>query len=145
MRTPGDVLSYLEMCQDEGVNLQQGMNLRLRGATSVILSVRPGAPYADQVEDGGRVLVYEGHDVPRVRGGPDPKTLDQELVTSSGSPTQNGRFYEAAERARNAGARRARACVREGPYRHLGIQRNFSPRRCLGRADRRAASVQVPA
>ena len=54
----GDVVSYLEMCQQEGVNLQQGMNFRLRGGASVILmSTRPGAPYADQVEEGGRILV----------------------------------------------------------------------------------------
>jgi hypothetical protein len=37
MRAPGDVLSYLEMCQDEGSSLQQGMNFRLRGGASVIL------------------------------------------------------------------------------------------------------------
>ena len=65
------------MCQDEGVNLRQGMNYRLRGGTSVILmSLRPGAPYEDHVEDEGRVLIYEGHDQPRVRGGAGPKTLD---------------------------------------------------------------------
>jgi hypothetical protein len=70
VHAPGDVLSYLEMCQEVGASLQQGMNFRLRGNTSVILmSVRPGAPYADHVEEGGRVLVYEGHDQPRVRGG----------------------------------------------------------------------------
>ena len=55
MFAPGDVLSYLEMCQEVGVNLQQGMNFRLRGDASVILmSVRAGAPYADQVEEDGR-------------------------------------------------------------------------------------------
>ena len=55
---PGDVISYLDMCQTEGVNLQQGMNFRLRGSASVILmSIRAGAPYADQVEEGGRILV----------------------------------------------------------------------------------------
>lgn len=97
MAKPSDVISYLEMCQEEGINLQQGMNFRLRGGASVVLmSLRPGAPYADQVQDEGRVLIYEGHDQPRVRGGPDPKTLDQELLTPAGSPTQNGRFYEAA-------------------------------------------------
>jgi hypothetical protein len=98
----GDVLSYLEMCQAEGSSLQQGMNFRLRGGTSVILmSVRPGAPYADQVEEDGRVLIYEGHDQPRVRGDGDPKTLDQELTTPAGRATQNGLFYEAARRARD--------------------------------------------
>jgi len=100
----GDVISYLEMCQAEGVTLQQGMNLRLRGGASVILmSIRPGAPYADHVEDEGRVLIYEGHDVPRVRGGPDPKTIDQDLETPTGGVTQNGRFYAAAHRAQTDG------------------------------------------
>jgi HNH endonuclease len=103
---PGDVISYLEMCQQEGVNLQQGMNFRLRGGVGVILmSMRAGAPYADQVEDGGRILVYEGHDRPRVRGGPDPKTLDQELQTPAGTPTQNGLFFEAARGAQEGRGR----------------------------------------
>jgi hypothetical protein len=60
MLTPGDVVSYLEMCQEEAVNLQRGMNFRLRDGTSVVLmSVRPGAPYADRVEDEGRTLIYD--------------------------------------------------------------------------------------
>ena len=45
---PGDVISYMQMCSAEGVNLQRGMNFRLRGGMSVILmSVRAGAPYDD--------------------------------------------------------------------------------------------------
>ncbi len=62
MLSQGDVVSYLEMCADFGVNLQRGMNFRLKGNESLILmSVRHGAPYADRVEDGGRVIIYEGH------------------------------------------------------------------------------------
>ena len=50
MIKPGDVISYLEMCQEEGVNLQRGMNFQLHGELSVILmSLRSGAPYADRV------------------------------------------------------------------------------------------------
>lgn len=61
----GDVISYLDMCKEEGVNLQRGMNFRLKGGFSVILmSVRPGAPYADRIEDEGKTLIYEGHDAP---------------------------------------------------------------------------------
>ena len=38
----GDIISYLEMCSEEGVNLQRGMNYHLRGDISVILmSLRP--------------------------------------------------------------------------------------------------------
>lgn len=77
----GDVLSYIDMCHEEGVNLQRGMNFRLRNRLSVILmSLRPNAPYADRVEENGRVLIYEGHDVPRVDGGPEPKTVDQPII-----------------------------------------------------------------
>lgn len=47
---PGDVISYIKMCSIEGVNLQRGMNFRLKGGTSIILmSIRSGAPYADRI------------------------------------------------------------------------------------------------
>lgn len=99
MIAPGDIISYLEMCQQEGVSLQRGMNFRLKGSTSVILmSLRRGAPYDDRIEDSGRILIYEGHDTPRVKGGPDPKTLDQPMHSRPGQPTQNGLFFEAAIR-----------------------------------------------
>ena len=58
--------------------LQRGMNFGTSGRPSIILmSRRPGAPYDDRIEEDGRVLIYEGHDTPQTRGGPDPKTLDQ--------------------------------------------------------------------
>jgi hypothetical protein len=73
------------------------MNYHLRGGSSVILmSLRRGAPYADRVEDKGRVLIYEGHDVARQAGGPDPKKLDQPMVNPGGSLTQNGLFFQSA-------------------------------------------------
>ncbi|HJW97909.1 MAG TPA: HNH endonuclease [Candidatus Bathyarchaeia archaeon] len=93
----GDVLSYIDLCKEEGVNLQRGMNFHLRGKSSVILmSVRAGAPYADRIEENGRVLIYEGHDVPRIVGGPNPKSVNQPMTNPSGSLTQNGLFYQAA-------------------------------------------------
>jgi hypothetical protein len=93
----GDIISYLDMCREEGVNLQRGMNYRLRGGASVILmSIRPGAPYADRIEEHGRVLIYEGHDVPHTPGGPHPKSVDQPAWTPAGTPTQNGLFFAAA-------------------------------------------------
>ncbi len=97
MLRPGDIISYIDMCKAEGASLQRGMNFRLGRDYSVILmSVRPGAPYADRVEEDGRVLIYEGHDLPRIRLGPDPKSVDQQLATPSGKPTQNGYFANAA-------------------------------------------------
>ena len=49
MLVPGEVISYLEMCREEGVNLQRGMNFGSGGRPSIILmSWRPGAPYDDR-------------------------------------------------------------------------------------------------
>ena len=95
----GDVISYMEMCLEEGTQLQRGMNYRLlnRPYSVILMSTRPGAPYADRVEDNGKVLIYEGHDVPRTEGITDPKSLDQPLMTPNGSLTQNGRFMEAVK------------------------------------------------
>lgn len=80
--TLGQIISYPEMCAEEETALQRGMNFRLHHRHSVLLmSRRPNAPYADQVEDNGRVLIYEGHDDFRRRGVPDPKSLDQPEYT----------------------------------------------------------------
>jgi len=96
MINPGDVISYIEMCKEEGVNLQRGMNFRLRKDYSVILmSLRPGAPYADRIEDNGRILIYEGHDIPKRKRDEDPKSIDQPEVIPLGSLTQNGLFLKA--------------------------------------------------
>jgi len=94
---PGDVISYLEMCAEEKVNLQRGMNYHLRGDISVILmSLRRNAPYADRIENDGRILIYEGHDVPRTSDNPSPKVVDQPMYNPGGTMTQNGLFYNAA-------------------------------------------------
>lgn len=96
----GEVISYIEMCRAEGASLQRGMNFRLRGNMSVILmSLRRGAPYADQIEDNGRTLIYEGHDVSRTKSVKDPKKLDQPRYLPGGKLTQNGLFFEAAKSA----------------------------------------------
>lgn len=93
----GDVISYLNMCREEGVNLQRGMNYRLRDGQSVILmSVRPGAPYFDRVEEDGKILIYEGHDVPKMGRSIDPKKHDQQMHNPGGGLTQNGLFHEAS-------------------------------------------------
>jgi hypothetical protein len=43
MFAPGDIISYLEMCQAEGISLQRGMNFRLSGDFSVMLMSLPEA------------------------------------------------------------------------------------------------------
>jgi hypothetical protein len=122
----GDVISYLDMCHEEGGNLQQGMNFRLRNNLSVILmSLRPDAPYADRVEENGRVLIYEGHDAPRKAGGPNPKTIDQPRRHPSGKPTQNGLFYQAAMSHKRSGMEpelvKVYEKVRRGNWTYNGI------------------------
>lgn len=114
MINAGDVVSYLEMCADFGVNLQRGMNFRLKSGESLILmSLRPGAPYADNVEDGGRVIIYEGHDLPRTKDGPDPKSVDQPEFLPGGRLTQNGLFADAVRRFKAGRAQAERVKVFE--------------------------------
>jgi hypothetical protein len=101
MITPGDIISYNEMCLEEGVGLQRGMNFRLGGRESIILmSLRKGAPYADRIEEKGKILIYEGHDISKRKGGLNPKKVDQPKTLPSGKLTQNGIFFEAASRAK---------------------------------------------
>lgn len=93
----GEVISYLEMCQAWSASLQKGMNFHLRPNRSVILmSRRRNAPYRDLVENEGRVLVYEGHDVPKTDHYPNPKVIDQPRTTPGNKLTQNGLFEKAA-------------------------------------------------
>jgi len=101
--TAGEVISYLEMCQAWSASLQKGMNYHLRPDCSVILmSRRSNAPYRDRIEENGRVLIYEGHDVSRTAETPAPKTIDQPRSTPNGKLTQNGLFENAAFRAKAA-------------------------------------------
>jgi hypothetical protein len=74
------------------------MNFGLGGTHSVILmSLRVNAPYADRLEDDGSTLIYEGHDESKTKDLRDPKTVDQPGYTINGTPTQNGRFHQAAQ------------------------------------------------
>jgi hypothetical protein len=91
-----EIIPYIEMCQREGVSLQRGMNYEIGGNHSVILmSVCPGAPYADRFENDGSALVYEGHDVPRTSQHAIPKSFDQPEHLPSGKLTENGKFHKA--------------------------------------------------
>ncbi len=81
--------------------MQAGMNFGLGRTHSVILlSLRPNAPYDDQIEDGGFTLIYEGHDHPKGKNCPDPKIVDQSEFYPSGALTQNGKFHKAAQAAK---------------------------------------------
>ncbi|MGH9735010.1 MAG: HNH endonuclease [Candidatus Acidiferrales bacterium] len=81
------------------------MNFRLKAHESVILmSQRRGAPYVDRVEEGGKILIYEGHDVSRTTQVLNPKATDQQEFTPGGTRTQNGLFLDAAMRFKSGTA-----------------------------------------
>ena len=109
-----EIISYLDMCQREGANLQRGMNFRMRGDHSVILmSVRKNAPYADRLEDNGETLIYEGHDVPKTAENKEPKRIDQPERSPFGSSTENGKFHQAAQEFKKNGGSPERVRVYE--------------------------------
>lgn len=93
----GDIISYPEMCNEENTSLQKGMNFRIKGNSSIILmSLRKNAPYSDRVEDDGKILIYEGHDVAKYKDlEGEPKFIDQPMYLPSGQLTENGKFYKA--------------------------------------------------
>jgi len=95
---PGEIIGYRQMCDHENASLQRGMNYRLNPGHSVVLmSVRSGAPYDDEIQEDGQVLIYEGHNVPKSDSNLIPKARDQELKTPTGNSTENGRFFKAAQ------------------------------------------------
>ena len=121
-----EILSYLEMCLREGINLQKGMNFGIGPDYSVILmSVRHNAPYQDAIDDEGATLIYEGHDERRSAGGPNPKMLDQPEFTALGSVTENGKFCKAVRefKARKRPAERVRVYekLRSGIWAYNGL------------------------
>jgi hypothetical protein len=93
----GEVISYLQMCSEEGENLQRGMNYRTEGRSVVLMRQGRGAKYADRVIQDGRVLLYQGHNVPRSERLSHPERVGQQLTLPSGKPTENGRFSRAAK------------------------------------------------
>ena len=101
----GNVISYDEMCANESAKLQRGMNFQMRGGYSVILmSIHPSAPYQDQISSDGTTLIYEGHDEAKSPANKSPKLLDQPMYLPSGRPTENGKFWLAAQAHKTKGA-----------------------------------------
>ena len=118
---PNDIIGYSLVVSEEKVNLQKGMNFGIGKSYSVLLmSVRVGAPYADAIDKATGSLIYEGHNEPRTKGLSDPKSVDQPLVSSNGTWTQNGRFFRAAVDYRS-GVRREPELVKVYEKIHRGI------------------------
>jgi len=63
------------------------------------MSVRLSLQYRDRLEDEGTTLVYEGHDCPKSESCSNPKVVDQPLETPTALPTQNVKFFDAAQPA----------------------------------------------
>lgn len=101
------IISYTEMISQEGMNLQRGMNYRVKPHYSIILmSVRKGAPYQDKWHEDSGLLEYEGHDEMNRAGSQiDPKEVDQPYYYPSGSLTDNGKFAEAIKAYKNGKAK----------------------------------------
>ncbi len=120
-----EIISYLEMCQREGVNLQKGMNYQLgKGYSVILMSVRDNAPYRDRFEDDGSTLIYEGHDIQRRGVITDPKSVDQPEFNPTGTLTENGKFHKAAQdyKKRLRPPEKVRVYEKNTP-RHLVLQR----------------------
>ena len=91
-----DILHYDDIAKREGTRRQRGMNFRHQKNYSMILmSVREGAPYEDDLDEESGLLIYSGHDVP-TNVNPNPKEVDQLLSTPNGKLTENGKFFKAA-------------------------------------------------
>ena len=94
---PDDIIPYGKLVAEEGVQLQKGMNYASGSRHSILLmSIRKGAPYRDDIDTQSGNLIYEGHDAPRCKNGPDPKSVDQPMTYHKGTLTENGKFYRDA-------------------------------------------------
>ena len=86
----------MELANQEGVQVQKGMNFGIKKNYSIVLmSTAKGSPYNDRLLDDG-VIEYEGHDANKSINY-DKKKVNQPLKRESGSLTENGKFFKAAE------------------------------------------------
>ena len=94
------IISYMELANQEGVQVQKGMNFGIKKNYSIVLmSTAKGSPYNDRLLDDG-VIEYEGHDANKSINY-DKKKVNQPLKRESGSLTENGKFFKAAEDFKN--------------------------------------------
>ena len=96
----GEVIRYVDMTIEEGFSIQRGMNFNINGKDYgiILMSVRQNAPYADRIEDNGKTIIYEGHDLQSNHNNSDKsvKYVDQPMKTPTGTLTENGKFFKAA-------------------------------------------------
>ena len=89
------IISASELSAREGMNLQKGMNYRDSGESlSVLLVLEREGIFTDLFDTTRGMYEYEGHD--SVAEGAEGRRDDQLLMYASGKPTDNGKFYKAA-------------------------------------------------
>ena len=89
------IISASELQVREGMNLQKGMNFRDGSEQlSVFLVLPREGEYTDTWDEANMRYSYEGHD--SIAEGAAGRTDDQLLMYASGKPTENGKFYKAA-------------------------------------------------
>jgi len=90
------IISYTQLVLNEdGKHIQKGMNFGIQKSYSIVLmSTEKNAPYNDEIFDDG-IIEYEGHDVPK-NISENKKSIDQPIANTTGNPTENGKFYNAA-------------------------------------------------
>ena len=90
------LISYIQLVQNEGFQVQKGMNFGVKKSyPMVLMSTQRNSPYNDKMLEDG-MIEYEGHDVPKS----DKylkKEIDQPIANPSGTLTENGKFFQAAE------------------------------------------------
>jgi len=91
-----EIISYSQLVVNEGgKQIQRGMNFGIQKSYSIVLmSTERNAPYNDEIFDDG-IIEYEGHDIHK-NIHKDKKIVDQPLKNSSGTLTENGKFFQAA-------------------------------------------------
>ena len=90
-----EIISYDDIVEAEGARLQKGINFRVSKKHSVMLmSLRDGKPYSDEIDEKTGSLIYEGHDAAKNHSA-DPKNSDQPLYLPSGKLTENGKLMKA--------------------------------------------------
>jgi hypothetical protein len=111
---PDDIITYPDLCREEGLDLTDRLNYRIGGDYSVIrMDSDPDGSYEDCLRDDGCSLVLTGHDVPALEGGPEPKTVDQPMLEADGALSQNGLFFQAAKEALGGDGCRERVRIYE--------------------------------
>jgi hypothetical protein len=88
------IISINEVALREGINLQKGMNFRDNESQCAVFLVLDQEGFHDTWDIGRSLFIYQGHD--STAEGAAGSNDDQLLMYASGKPTENGKFFKAA-------------------------------------------------